>query len=284
MIQNIEFEWLVHYKCNYRCPYCFFDGMWETVDERNKYFPLEKWTEAWGKIAKSYKNVRLLITGGEPFCYPCFLELLKVLSKRISVGFDTNLSCSKKILIDFINNVDITNVSLGLSFHPLFADFDVFLEKALFLKKNGVSNICIQYVTYPPQLEKMKYFKKRFLENGLYFIPLPFRGSYNGNEYPSAHTEEEMKIVYDSTMDLSTEHKERVKKHLIQVRSKDRLCKAGQSYARVDNDGTVYRCARYAMNSDNGKIGNLFDSKFKLYDKPYSCTQEICPCEFRWII
>lgn len=283
MTPKIELEWLIYYKCNYRCPYCFFDGMWEEAAEHNRYLPLERWIEAWHRIFKKYESVRILITGGEPFIYPNFVELLKELSKYFSIGFDTNLSCSKEELTNFIRYTVSKNISLGLSFHPMFADFDSFLGKALFLKGNGF-NICIQYVTYPPQMGQMKFFRDRFTKKGLYFIPLAFRGTYNGMNYPDAYTEEEKKQIYSVTESLETEHKERVKKQLDQIRSKNRLCRAGQVYARIDTDGTVYRCGHSISSPNNKPIGNFFDEGFKLLEEPLPCEQEFCPCEFRWLV
>lgn len=283
-LEYLEFEWLIHYRCNYRCPYCFFAGEWEKIEKRNKYFPLEQWLAAWQRITLDCKRARLLLTGGEPFIYPAFLELIKKLSKYFSIGFDTNLSCRKEDLVELVKNSTPENISLGLSFHPLFSQFWPFLEKALFLKEHGFNNLCVQYVTYPPQLEQMEYFRNRFIEKELYFIPLPFRGVYEGKTYPAAHSDREKKIIYNNAKHLTNEHQQRVDKHLNQVASESRICKAGQIYARVDADGTVYRCGQYATKSNNGKIGNLFDDNFKLLAQPLPCEQEICPCEFRWIV
>ncbi len=283
MIPKVELEWLIHYKCNCRCPYCFFDGMWEELAARNHYLPLEKWLRAWHRIFKKYDSVRILITGGEPFIYPDFTELIRELSKYCTIGFDTNLSCDKEYLANFIEDTVSENISLGLSFHPLFADFGSFLDKALFLKQKGFK-ICVQYVTYPPQIGQMKYFQERFSREGLYFIPLAFRGTYNGMSYPRTYTKEEERQIFSVTDDLELEHKERVIKQVKQVKSKDRLCRAGQVYARIDTDGTVYRCGHSVSNPNNKPLGNFFNEEFKLLEEPLPCEQEICPCEFRWLV
>jgi MoaA/NifB/PqqE/SkfB family radical SAM enzyme len=282
MEPNVELEWLIHYKCNYRCPYCFFEGMWEEVEKRNAYRPLKEWVSAWKRILDKYGYVRILITGGEPFIYPGFVELLKEISPHFSIGFDTNLSCSKELLTDFVKNTEVKNVSMGLSFHPKFAEFSSFLEKALFLQGNGFK-VCAQYVSYPEQLNMLTYYKDRFQEKGLYFIPLPFRGIYNGLAYPTSFNEEERKLIYGATESLAMEHKEKVDKLLNQVKTKQRLCRAGQIYARIDVDGTIYRCGHYVSSSFK-TLGNFFDEDFKLLDEPLPCEQEVCPCEFRWLI
>jgi MoaA/NifB/PqqE/SkfB family radical SAM enzyme len=283
MEPKVELEWLIHYKCNYRCPYCFFEGMWEEVKERNVYRPVMEWVCAWKRILRKYGDVRILITGGEPFIYPDFVELLKEISPHFSIGFDTNLSCSKELLGSFIKNTEAENISLGLSFHPRFAEFGSFLEKALLLQKNGFK-VCVQFVSYPEQIGSITYYKDRFQERGLYFIPLPFRGVYNGLDYPASFNARERELIYGASENLAMEHKDKVEKLLNQVNTKQKLCRAGQIYARVDVDGTIYRCGHYVSSPLNRPLGNFFDENFKLSDVPLPCKQEICPCEFRWLV
>lgn len=283
-IKKIEFDWLIHYKCNYRCPYCFFEGMWEEVERRNGHLTVKKWLSAWHRISERYKNVHLIITGGEPFMHPDFIELIQGLSKYFSIGFDTNLSCGKETLADFIRVVPPINISLSLSFHPLFSEFNSFLDKAMSLSKNGY-DVKVQYVSYPPQLEEIKNFKDKFSKAGFHLIPLPFRGTYNGRNYPDAYTERERELIYNAIENLEGGHKSRVEQMLEQVKSKGRLCGAGHIYARIDADGTAYRCGHYTTDKFNNKsLGNIFDNEFELLDSPLLCEQEVCPCEFRWLM
>lgn len=279
---NIELEWLIHYKCNYRCPYCFFEGYWEEVEKRNHYRPLEDWIGAWRRILKAYGPARIVITGGEPFIYPSFAQLIKELSRNFLICFDTNLSCPLGLLSDFARESAVDNVTLALSFHPKFADYDEFLQKALFLKERGY-RVCVQYVSYPPQIDMMQAFRAKFEQAGLYFIPLPFRGKYDGKIYPAGFTDEEKRLIYNAAERLSAEHRERVDRQLNQVLTKERLCYAGATYARVDHDGTVYRCGRSVSNPSNKPLGSLFDEDFRLLEGATPCEQEVCPCEFRWL-
>jgi organic radical activating enzyme len=279
---NLEFEWLIHYKCNYRCPYCFFEGMWQELESRNRYRPLAEWLDAWERIRLTYGHSRIIITGGEPFIYPEFTALIEELSKNFYIAFDTNLSCPKELLKDFVQRTTLDNVVMGLSFHPCFAEFAPFLEKALFLKNNRF-HICVQYVSYPEQIAQMNIYRSKFEEEGFYFIPLPFRGHYQGKNYPAAFGEEEKQMIYQSIEKLEQEHRARVEKQLNQVKTKGQLCRAGQVYARVDNDGSIYRCGHYVTNNHK-PMGSIFDNNFRLSDVPLPCEAEICPCEFRWLV
>jgi MoaA/NifB/PqqE/SkfB family radical SAM enzyme len=282
MDTDIELEWLIHYKCNYRCPYCFFEGFWEEVEKRNNYLPAEKWIAAWKHIFKAYKSVRIIITGGEPFIYPSFVQIIKELSRHCLICFDTNLSCSYNLLADFVRHVIADNISMALSFHPQFADFDSFMEKALFLKENNY-RVSVQYVSYPPQINMMEDYRKKFESTGFYFMPIPFRGKYDGKIYPDSFSESEKMLIYNTTQGLVDEHKEKVDKQLNQVSTKGKLCFAGATYARVDYDGTVYRCGHSVSNPLNKPLCNLFDAGFKLFEGATPCEQDKCPCEFRWL-
>jgi MoaA/NifB/PqqE/SkfB family radical SAM enzyme len=257
--------------------------MWQEVQVRNRYFPLEKWLVAWLKIHRLYKNVHLIITGGEPFIYPSFAELIQGVSGYFSVGFDTNLSCREEELVNFIKKVRSLNISIALSFHPAFADFSSFLKKALLLKRQGY-DVYVQYVGYPAQLGQMANFRDSFIENGLRFVPLPFRGTYNGKSYPAAYTQEERGLIYETAGGLEENYKARLERMLNQVKSKGRLCRAGQHYARIDCDGTVFRCGHYTTSHLNRPMGNIFDEDFRLLEGPLPCEQMVCPCEFRFLV
>lgn len=280
----IEFDWLIHYKCNYRCPYCFFDGMWEEVSERNKYFSAEKWISAWKKLFHRYGNIKLIITGGEPFEYPEFLIMLCGLTEFAEISFDTNFSCSLDDLKSLAENADTTKLFMGLSFHPLFADIEKFINNANYLKRNKI-NFRVHYVTYPPQLNRIDEYRKIFFREGFRFTPIPFRGFYNNKEYPAAFGKEEQNIIYEVTSKIEKIDAVWAENQVVQVKSKGKMCRAGQHYARVDSDGMVYPCGNDYTKSDiKYKLGNIFDENFKMKDEPMLCRQDTCPCEFRWLV
>lgn len=278
MIREIYFNWHSIYKCNYRCPYCFYNGSWQVLPRLKEELTIENWVMAWHRIYEKYGSVAIGITGGEPLLYPAFAKLIKEISRYHNISIVTNLSWSLKNLIDFANQIDSIKVKMTPSFHPSFTETKSFLEKALFLKKKGISER-VFYVTYPPQLELMKYFKKEFEQNGLRFVAVPFRGEYQGTNYPEGYTEEEVRLINDSSSSLESEEKRWVDDQTSLKRTKGRLCRAGQIYAHVDVYGQVYRCSRSSQNSK--PIGDLFDIDFRLLDKALPCEMETCPCEYR---
>lgn len=280
----IEFDWLIHYKCNYRCSYCFFEGWWDEVEERNNYIRPDKWIKAWKSIYQKYGEFKLIITGGEPFIYPDFINLLDKLNKYAEIAFDTNFSCSWRVLEQLADKINPDRVFMGLSFHPMFANLDLFLKKAAFLRKKGF-NFRVHYVTYPLQLDNLRKYKDIFVKEGFRFTPIPFRGEYRGKTYPEGFTNREKEIIYKVTAEIEEIDTSWANKQVKQIRSKNELCYAGQYYARVDSNGTVYLCGNdYTKSRKKYSLGNLFKADFQLNDKPIVCRQETCPCEFRWLV
>lgn len=278
---KLRFNWHLLYKCNYRCPYCFYYGQWQRLPKLEEGLSLEKWLKAWHRIYERYGNVIIEMTGGEPFIYPSFAELIKELSKEHNIIITTNLSWDIKKLANFINQINYSRLSMCLSFHPLFAKFEIFLEKALFLKEKSISDRVL-YVTYPPQLKHMRYFKEKFELKGIKFIAVPFRGEYQEVDYPEGYTEEEKSIIYGLSSELDDIQKKWIENQVVREKTKGKLCRAGQEYVHIDIYGTAYRCSW--AKADSNPIGSLFDKNFGLLNEPLPCESESCPCEFKWLV
>ena len=280
----IEFDWLIHYRCNYKCYYCFFAEHWDYVEKKNVKIPYIQWVEAWKRLHKKYGDIKIIITGGEPMIFPHFHELLVELNKFAEVSFDTNLSYSKEKLEKLVSQLDCSKLFIGASYHPIFAELKDFFEKMMVLKKYNV-NCRVHYVTHPRQLELMPKVKELFVSKDIRFTPIPFRGIYNGKKYPGAFTKEEEEIIYGVTKNIVEIDQKWADVQVEQTDSKDKLCRAGQHYARVDCDGSVYPCAHdFKETGGNYLLGNILDENFSMNTEPMICRHEKCPCEFRWIV
>lgn len=280
----IEFDWLIHYKCNFRCPYCFFSNYWNEVEKKNVDISYIKWIHAYKKIYNKYGDIKVIITGGEPTLFKNFKSLIIELNKFADVSFDTNLSINCKNLEDLVSNIDNSKLFIGASFHPGFAKTDEFIKKMLILKKYNI-NSRVHFVTYPQNLSMMSEVKKICLDQDIRFVPIPFRGQYKNKIYPVSFTQEEKNLIYDITNDIKNIDKKWSNVQVEQVDSKNKLCRAGQMYARVDCDGTVYPCANdFKETGGRNILGNLLDEKFEMKKEPMVCSHDKCPCEFRWIV
>jgi len=271
-MEKINFVWDSHYRCNFRCPYCWFDKHWEEMDKLNKYPPLSEMIALWERLYKMYGECHLMVTGGEPMLYPNFVELIAAISKWHTVKVTCQLSGD---MFTFARKLNPERVTLDMNFHPLETKLEPFIRKVLYLYKYGFKGgVC--YLAYPPNMDKIKYYDDEFKKHGIVMALAAFWGEYNGKKYPESYTKEEREMMLPYLGDL-----DRQKYHLEGRKTKGKLCRAGQIYASIKADGTVTRCGPLS----HKPFGNIFDKDFKLFDKPMPCEAEICPCdEYKCIV
>lgn len=259
--QQVRFTWNIHYDCNYRCPYCFFEGKWEEYGKRNVYLSPEKWIEHWERIYEKYGRCFILITGGEPFTYPDFIELMVRMSR---IHYHINISSNASVdLTSFVKQIDPQRVSLSVSFQPYFEKLETFLDKVVFLRKNKFDG-CINFVAYPPFLKDIKNYEAKFRSIGENLKIIPFCGEYKDIQYPYGYTQQEKDLVGINDSWLGSKRK------------KGALCRAGYRSALIFPDGKIARCGQVG---ERMLIGDFFNPKFKLLDEPLPCDAEFCPCD-----
>lgn len=286
------FTWDIHYACNYKCSYCFFCDTWEEEKKKNRYPGLQKWKEIWGDIYSKYGGGHLHISGGEPFAYPDFIELVEHLIKNFTVEFDTNLSFDVEY---FISKVGPEKVKFATAYHPQFADFEEYFKKIKLLKESGY-DLGVNFVAFPEQLKDMNYYKQRLSAIHVSFDVMPFRGKYKGLEYPQSYTEDEIKLICEcdprtAPRMLKSYGKKEEKAPAVAPENNQgapvpeekksanphfgKTCRMGQMYAKIHANGNAYRCC---LIKEEGLIGNLIDGTFSFYEEPRACAYDKCPC------
>lgn len=266
-MEKIRIVWDIHYQCNYRCPYCWFKDNVKIIYAKSTPILVEEWVKYWNCLFEKYGSVHIEITGGEPFIYPRFVELVREIAKRHSIRVTTNLSANIDI---FLKEIDPERVKVISSFHPSFADLEAFLKKAILLKERGYGDTVI-YVAYPPQINQVDYYKGKFKEQGIVFSVTPFCGVYRALDYPGAYTEAEKEILKP----YLSQDERRLRFTLNSESPRGRLCRAGQKSALLYDSGKVSRCGRLK----DKPFANFFDKDFSLLDKPLPCEADFCPCD-----
>ncbi|MFA5163750.1 MAG: radical SAM protein [Patescibacteria group bacterium] len=268
MVENsvpLRFTWDIHYKCNFRCPYCWFYKKWISEGRRYLLLSPDEWLKHWLKVRNRYGEADIAITGGEPFLYPNFIEIIKILSLIHRIKITTNMSGD---IDTFVKQIAPSRVTLDLNFHPLFSEIGSFIEKTLLLKKAGFrAGVC--YLAYPPQMGQIDIFRRRFEEAGINFALAAFWGEFEGKRYPQSYTPQELDFIRPFLGDI-----DRIVYHLGAETPRGKLCNAGYTYAIVQGDGYVVRCGQLA----DKFIGNITDEDFNLFDSPKACEAEFCPC------
>ena len=265
----IRIVWEIHYKCNYRCPYCWFENDFNSRYLKIKDISIKEWIKRWSYVYDRYGAAHIEITGGEPFIYNDFVYLLKEISRFHTVRVTTNLSVDIHKVIPEINPERVKIIS---SFHPTFAKLDIFLKKVLALKESRHGDTVI-YVAYPPQFNLIDSYRKRFEDNGIVFSVTPFCGIYKGLNYPGAYSDHEKEILAICI----GEDRDRVRYTLNSETPRGKLCRAGQQSALLFEDGKIARCGPLKTKP----FANLFDKDFKFLEELQLCESDFCPCDDR---
>lgn len=280
--------WLINNKCNYRCTYCL-NGFEEPPGF--KILTADEWLAVWEEIYNKYGTTSIQITGGEPTVYPNFFEIMDNVGKMHYIELQTNLSWEPRELIDKVSPECVSRV--GGSFHPQYAEFQLFLNKMVKLQEAGFK-VEINYVAYPPILKEAASRINEAKEKKVQLSILSFQGEYQGKKYPENYNDEERAILKQLNV-TSGESAEAMadwdvqKKKIGNVEQAEvplRVCRMGQMYTWIKPDGEALRCCKSST-----VLGNIIDRTFNLLDEALPCSIKNCICwrnmtvgeEGRWL-
>lgn len=127
-------EWKLNKKCNFQCKYCFSSTK-EKTDEHKRCgkYSIDHITECFNKFNT---HCKIHLAGGEPFLYPDFVNLCKMLTTNHLIVTNTNLST---------NNV---KPSIHIEEREKRSLYHKFIDEVLYLK-NRKFKIQVEYVLYP---------------------------------------------------------------------------------------------------------------------------------------
>lgn len=282
---DIEADWIMMSGCNYRCQYCFWPA--DDLGARPA-LPAEK-----DALVDFFDGTgltwQLHMTGGEPFLYRDYTELVQALTRKHTVSVNSNLSSER--VVHFAETVDPARVPfMNCGFHVTQREMrgrvDDFVRRVKVLRSAGF-NVFVTYVMYPPLFERLPQDFAALADAGVPLIPKAFRGTWEGKGYPEAYTEEERKLF----LDLSTQARRAyddvwsamgeaptidpfLDRDLIENGVPDfrgKLCRAGRDFARIREDGTIQSCGPHDV------IGSLVDGTFQRREGPSPCREVECP-------
>lgn len=258
-------SWDINTDCNYSCSYCFLHGRNPAPScPQTLLLPPERWVEAWDRFYERFGSARIDISGGEPFLYPGFTEILKGLAARHKVCVITNFSSD---LSGLRARLAPGEVSLVLSLHPEHAGpAGAFLRRAAALAAEGFK-VRITAVGYPPFMGEIRELALACRALGLKFTVSPFFGGYRGSHYPGAYSPAEKEFL--EGLLASPAH---AAYQLRQASPQGRSCRAGADYCRVGPDGSVRTCL-------NGPaLADFLSPEFDFLREPAPCPSAHCHC------
>lgn len=285
---DVEADWLLLFTCNFRCPYCFFPP--EMLGER--LVPHGTPADWEAGFAATRRRWLLHVTGGEPFLHPSFVELCDRLARRHVLSINTNLSHPS---VDaFAATIDPTRVHfLNAAVHPeqrtRHGGLAPFVERVHRLRDRGFM-VLASVVMTPDAIERFPALDHGLRRDGIVAIPKAARGDWSGRRYPEAYTPAERAAIarwLDAARPAyAREWAWMGEAPTIAMLSDDRLlesvpdyrgraCGSGQTFVRIDPDGTVLRCG------SGERLGNVLARTVRLRDRPTPCDTTYCPyfCE-----
>jgi MoaA/NifB/PqqE/SkfB family radical SAM enzyme len=270
----LEISIIPNWGCNYHCTYCFAYKPKDRSEYRNH--TAAEWEKALHSIYQRYGKCQLLLTGGEPLMYKDAVDLVINLTKYHYVSLGTNLSIAGGALKRILHEANIENLDISPSFHLEHTSIDVFIEKCLSIKEHGIS-VYSSAVCYPKYLPEMVKIKNKFEERGLWIGFFPFIGSYQGRTFPDEYSKEELEILGKLPGWHEAMKSETRDEHITLPRVKGVLCYTGVKFIFVNPYGDVTRCIPV-----NRILGNIFDPKLSLPQKPSPCPVDVCNCSVYW--
>jgi len=271
---ELEFDWLITNQCNFYCQYCYPPIRKNVKKSKNFQFfhvkDLVKKFDLTGKIC------HLILSGGEPFLYPSFIEFLEEFTLRHYASIYTNFSLPT--IWEFgerIKPTRIPNIFPALHIterERLGKRFTIeeFAEKFVFLMEKEF-NVHAIYVLYPPLLDRFKEDFARLQLLGVNQISVKvYKGRYKGILYPEGYTKGERDKIEKLEKVANSAYPQKTKKFYLKGRRNfyGLPCEAGRSFLKIDANGDIFRCA-----SINDYRGNIYDDgPIQLDELPQPCT------------
>ncbi|HRY28515.1 MAG TPA: hypothetical protein P5079_00605 [Elusimicrobiota bacterium] len=300
---RVHWNWYLLQQCNYGCSYCP-----EVEYKRTKTAPLpilnvslDDWTRIWDRLFGLYGSALIRFAGGEPFIFPHFIDFLAMLTEHNAIDVTTNLSFD---VDEFLRKVTPDALAISASYHPEHVSLGEFLGKLERLKREGFC-VSAALVAYPTFLGSLKKTIEGFDRADIQLKLIPFRGKYQGRDYPLAYTQDEKDVMRLATQTRNTDgnvinaqwfremvEKEEKRQEEIRAYNERRpdpspppapvpesgngksappLCRMGENYAKIYADGTVRRCCCPGV----PVMGRIMDKDFRLLDAAGPCD---VPC------
>ncbi|GEM_PF-1332655 len=267
--------WYLNTECNYKCPFC---GCSNQIKNEIIRTPHEI-ENAFNKHGKQW--IIFLTSLGEPFLYPKFLEIIKILTKNNYITINSNLSHPNVYSLPSYANLDKL-IAVHAAYHvieiekndPEQIKKNDFIKKINFLQNNGINTV-VSYVAYPPLLKRIENDFNLLRSKGIKNIMAkPFRGMYQNKNYPKSYSKKEWALLIEISnsinevdfLDLADNYK-------------NYLCDAGYRSFFLDQKGDLFRCR-----SDSQKIGNFFSDEILFSNKTCICGMDKQNCLFACVL
>lgn len=228
-------------------------------------------------------------TGGEPFLFPNFIELCRILTRDHYISINSNLSLPNSLqLIDRVNAeaVDYIHCGVHLEDRTKHEGLSTLLQRLKMFADSGFA-IFASLVMTPDAFGHFEQLNHSFQQIGVPLIPKALRGVFRQQHFPTNYTPEQVDkfIAYseNAARELAENKSSAFRKSPTVDPTVDRhfldgfpsfsgtSCSAGKNFVRIDPDGRIYRCGK------NTQIGDIHKNEINLFLEPRPCDDKACP-------
>tara|TARA_S200000501_G_scaffold194778_1_gene183472 strand:+ start:1373 stop:2359 length:987 start_codon:yes stop_codon:yes gene_type:complete len=297
----VRIEWNMGKRCNFDCSYCGAD----LHDNTSKHMPFEKFEDAVRTMREFYagKQIRMSITGGEPFVHPHILDILE-LFPRYGVEECSTITNGSLPLEKYQRALELID-NLIFSWHFEFLRVDHMKHVLSNLNRKQVK---VHLMYLPGKLDETKSVVDWLRENKIKFnlrrirpmtnkqgdIRQPYTSGMEATPMGYAQFGGAMGYYNQDELDwlASFDNKSSAEQNC-EIFTKDESwfdnvntltknkwntfkrwkCMAGIETLMIDNDGSIYR----ATCKQGGLLGNI-ETGFELQDDPVLCMKQWCNC------
>lgn len=281
-------NWLLGRYCNYSCSYCWPYAHTKEKDHRDIKVIIKTLDSIFVQAKeRGFNKFSFSFSGGEPTLHPNFIDIVHHIKSQPISKINLTSNCSRNIswwkhLVPYLKDFSVT-----ASFHPEFADREVFLKKVKFLKENG-ARAQINIVLLNERFDEMWEHSNYFYERGISVQAKVQIDYINGKTIEREYTDDQWDKIWNG-LPRHSKHEyifELVdadgNKYLVDNaeralglkfnRYRGWLCDAGyRSIILTEPKGNVLR---HYMCQDP-PLGHI-ETGFKLYDEPKPCITDIC--------
>jgi MoaA/NifB/PqqE/SkfB family radical SAM enzyme len=280
-LYSVEADWHINTFCNYSCEYCFFSSKREHPSvgsiSPHEYLAFFNRTE---------RRWHLHFTGGEPFFYPDFVALCKVLTSCHLVSINSNLSTPH--LDEFITDIDPARVdfihaSVHIEERKKHEGFSPLLRKVEQLRSAGfvVFASCVMTHFAFSEFEELQL---TFHSLDTPLFPKCLRGFHQGSIFPQSYSTEERQrfsVLSTRAQDLWRRYYggfEPMINPMLDPNFLDgfpdfhgTMCSAGRDFVTIQSDGTIFRCGNKTV------MGSIPGGWLQLSGARRRCDNRTCP-------
>jgi len=211
-------------------------------------------------------------TGGEPFLYEAWRELILNLSGRHRLAVTTNLAYEVSEFVDVWPRFN----GVTVSFHPHSIDLEAFMAKIQELKKFQ-RNVGCNIVAYPDQLEKLPNYIQAIRSLGVAVHIDPYISEKYG------YTPRELELLR-SARGL-VEKSRRMEGFNFGDTGVLKSCDAGRRHILLLPDGSCFTCmCGFFLKPEDHSMGNVFSKEWSLRQRDIVCDVSCsCGCDLDWV-